>query len=173
MYETTVGAGLPIIKTINDLILSGDNILKIEAVLSGTLNFIFNEISENMPLSKAIRRAKELGYSEPDPRIDLSGTDVIRKILILAREAGYKLEKSDVEVESFLPDYCFEGELDEFYTKVESLDAEFEEKRAKLEKEGRKWRFFATLDEGKAKVGLVDIDISIPHSISLAATILC
>ena len=162
MYETTVGAGLPIIKTINDLILSGDKILKIEAVLSGTLNFIFNEISETMPLSKAIRRAKELGYSEPDPRIDLSGTDVIRKILILAREARYKLEKSDVDVKSFLPDYCFEGELEEFYKKVESLDAEFEKKRASLAKEGRKWRFFATLDEGKAKVGLVDIDINHP-----------
>ncbi len=162
MYETTVGAGLPIIKTINDLILSGDKILKIEAVLSGTLNFIFNEISETMSLSKAIRRAKELGYSEPDPRIDLSGTDVIRKILILAREAGYKLEKDDVEVESFLPDYCFEGELEEFYKNVESLDTEFEIKRASLDKMGRKWRFFASLDEGKAKVGLVDIDMNHP-----------
>lgn len=169
MYETTVGAGLPIIKTINDLILSGDKILKIEAVLSGTLNFIFNEISEKMPLSEAIRRARELGYSEPDPRIDLSGTDVIRKILILAREAGYKLEKGDVEVETFLPDYCFEGELEEFYNKVESLDSEFEAKRAKLEKEGRKWRFFATLDEGKAKVGLVDVDIDHP-SFNLAGS---
>ena len=102
-------------------------------------------------------------------RIDLSGTDVIRKILILAREAGYKLEKGDVEVETFLPDYCFEGELEEFYNKVESLDSEFEAKRAKLEKEGRKWRFFATLDEGKAKVGLVDVDIDHP-SFNLAGS---
>ncbi|MBP5589510.1 MAG: bifunctional aspartate kinase/homoserine dehydrogenase I [Bacteroidales bacterium] len=162
MYETTVGAGLPIIKTIQDLILSGDKILKIEAVLSGTLNFIFNEISSTMPLSKAIRRAREMGYSEPDPRIDLSGTDVIRKILILAREAGYKLEKSDVEVNNFLPADCFEGSLDDFYAKVELLDKDFEEKRAALAAQGKRWRFFATLDNGKAKVGLVEIDIEHP-----------
>ena len=93
MYETTVGAGLPIIKTINDLVLSGDRILKIEAVLSGTMNFIFNELSPETPLSSAIRKAREKGYSEPDPRVDLSGTDVVRKILILAREAGYTIEK--------------------------------------------------------------------------------
>ena len=162
MYETTVGAGLPIIKTIQDLILSGDKILKIEAVLSGTLNFIFNEISSTMPLSKAIRRAREMGYSEPDPRIDLSGTDVIRKILILAREAGYKLEKSDVEVNNFLPADCFEGSLDDFYAKVELLDKDFEERRAALAAQGKRWRFFATLDNGKAKVGLVEIDIEHP-----------
>ncbi len=117
MYETTVGAGLPIIKTISDLVLSGDKIYKIEAVLSGTLNFIFNEMSSSLPFSKAIRMAKEKGYSEPDPRIDLSGTDVVRKILILAREAGYMLELKDVSVSKFLPDDCFSGDINNFYTK--------------------------------------------------------
>jgi bifunctional aspartokinase / homoserine dehydrogenase 1 len=157
MYETTVGAGLPIIKTINDLILSGDRILKIEAVLSGTMNFIFNELSPETPLSSAIRKAREKGYSEPDPRVDLSGTDVVRKILILAREAGYPLEKNDVMVNKFLPDECFEGDLNDFFEKVKKYDGEFEEKRKKLAKENKKWRFFATLEEGKARVELLTI----------------
>ena len=162
MYETTVGAGLPVIKTINDLVLSGDKILKIEAVLSGTLNFIFNEISAEMPLSVAIKKAREKGYSEPDPRIDLSGLDVVRKILILSREAGYKLEKEDVEIVKFLPEDCFEGDLNEFYKKVELLDADFEKRRAALMKENKKWRFFATLDQGKAKVELLAVDSEHP-----------
>ena len=114
-YETNVGAGLPIIGTINDLRNSGDVILKIEAVLSGTLNFIFNEISADVTLSEAVRRAKEQGYSEPDPRIDLSGKDVIRKLVILAREAGYKVEKTDVEAHLFIPDEFFEGSIEEFW----------------------------------------------------------
>lgn len=155
MFETTVGAGLPIIKTISDLVLSGDKIYRIEAVLSGTLNFIFNEMSSDLPLSKAIRKAKEKGYTEPDPRIDLSGTDVVRKILILAREAGYQIEQKDVEVNKFLPDSCFDGDLNEFYRKVEEYDSEFEKKRIELVKIKKKWRFFATLDNGKAKVELV------------------
>ncbi|MGB8492401.1 MAG: bifunctional aspartate kinase/homoserine dehydrogenase I, partial [Bacteroidales bacterium] len=162
MYETTVGAGLPIIKTISDLVVSGDRILKIEAVLSGTLNFIFNTISPDIPLSAAIRMAKEKGISEPDPRIDLSGTDVVRKILILAREAGYPLEIKDVAVKKFIPEECFEGNLEEFYTKVANLDREFEEERKKLENEKRKWRFFATMDRGKAQVELITIDSSHP-----------
>jgi bifunctional aspartokinase / homoserine dehydrogenase 1 len=157
MYETTVGAGLPIIKTINDLVLSGDKIYKIEAVLSGTLNFIFNEISSEMPLSKAIRKAKEKGYSEPDPRVDLSGTDVVRKILILSREAGLKLEQKDVEVKRFLPEDCFEGDLNVFYRKVETMDKDFERKRNELVKKNKKWRFFATLENGNAKVELVEV----------------
>jgi aspartokinase/homoserine dehydrogenase 1 len=157
MYETTVGAGLPIIKTISDLILSGDRILKIEAVLSGTMNFIFNELSEEMPLSSAIRKAREKGYSEPDPRVDLSGTDVVRKIMILAREAGYPIEKSDVQVSKFLPDDCFEGDLNNFFEKVKEHDAVFEQKRIELSKQNKKWRFFATLDQGKAKVELLTI----------------
>jgi aspartokinase/homoserine dehydrogenase 1 len=157
MYETTVGAGLPIIKTINDLILSGDKILKIEAVLSGTMNFIFNELSPETPLSSAIRKAREKGYSEPDPRVDLSGTDVVRKILILAREAGYPLEQKDVQVTKFLPDECFKGDLNDFFEKVKKYDAGFEEKRKELAKQNKKWRFFATLERGKARVELLTI----------------
>jgi aspartokinase/homoserine dehydrogenase 1 len=162
MYETTVGAGLPIIKTINDLIVSGDKIIRIEAVLSGTMNFIFNEIGPEVPLSKAISMAKEKGYSEPDPRVDLSGTDVVRKILILAREAGYHIEKEEVIVNKFLPDNCFEGDLDDFFSKVKELDSEFEEKRKELSKQNKKWRFFATLDKGKAKVELLTIGADHP-----------
>jgi len=162
MYETTVGAGLPIIKTISDLILSGDRIYKIEAVLSGTMNFIFNEMSEEIPLSAAIKKAREKGYSEPDPRTDLNGTDVVRKILILAREAGYNIEKEDVELKKFLPDECFEGDLNDFYLKVEKLDPEFERQRLELKKSAKKWRFVATLDRGKARVELISIDRNHP-----------
>ena len=162
MYETTVGAGLPIIKTISDLVVSGDKVLKIEAVLSGTMNFIFNELSPEIPLSAAIRKAREKGYSEPDPRVDLSGTDVVRKILILAREAGYPIEKDDVIVSKFLPDDCFEGNLNDFFEKVKKYDAEFEQKRKELEKQHKKWRFFATLDRGKARVELLTIDAEHP-----------
>ena len=162
MYETTVGAGLPIIKTINDLILSGDRILKIEAVLSGTMNFIFNELGPSTPLSSAIRKAREKGYSEPDPRIDLSGTDVVRKILILAREAGYPIEKEEVQVQKFLPDECFEGDINDFFEKVSEYDAEFEERRKELSKQNKKWRFFATMDNGKAKVELLTIGADHP-----------
>jgi aspartokinase/homoserine dehydrogenase 1 len=162
MYETTVGAGLPVIKTISDLILSGDKILKIEAVLSGTMNFIFNELGPDMPLSSAIKKAREKGYSEPDPRVDLSGTDVVRKILILAREAGYSLEKDDVTVKKFLPDECFTGDINEFFEKVKMYDNEFEAKRIELLKQNKKWRFFATLDNGKAKVELLTIGADHP-----------
>jgi bifunctional aspartokinase / homoserine dehydrogenase 1 len=162
MYETTVGAGLPIIKTINDLVLSGDKVLKIEAVLSGTMNFIFNELSPDMPLSSAIRKAREKGYSEPDPRVDLSGTDVVRKIMILAREAGYSIEKEDVEVKKFLPDDCFDGDINSFFEKVKGLDNEFETRRKQLAKDKLKWRFFATLDNGKARVELLTIGADHP-----------
>ena len=157
MYETTVGAGLPIIKTINDLVLSGDKILKIEAVLSGTMNFIFNELSPELPLSLAIKKAREKGYSEPDPRIDLNGTDVVRKIMILSREAGYIIEREDVVVKNFLPDECFSGDLNDFFDKVKEYDADFEMKRQELTTKNLKWRFFATMELGKAKVELLTI----------------
>jgi len=162
MYETTVGAGLPVIKTINDLVVSGDKILRIEAVLSGTLNFIFNNIGPDMPLSETIRLAKEKGISEPDPRIDLSGIDVVRKILILAREAGYSIEKEDVVVKKFLPEECFQGNLDIFYKKVRQYDDEFEQQRKLLVKQNKKWRFFASMDRGKAKVELITVDSTHP-----------
>ena len=145
-YETNVGAGLPIIGTINDLCNSGDKILKIEAILSGTLNFIFNEIAADVPFSETVRRAKEERYSEPDPRIDLSGTDVIRKLVILTREAGYQVEQEDVEKHLFVPDSYFEGSIEDFWKKLPELDADFEERRKVLEAENKRWRFVATME---------------------------
>ena len=154
LFETNVGAGLPIIGTINDLRDSGDKILKIEAVLSGTLNFIFNEISADVPFSETVRRAKQQGYSEPDPRIDLSGKDVVRKLVILAREAGYKVEQDDVEKHLFVPSEFFAGSIDDFWKNLPSLDAEFESRRKVLEAEKKRWRFVAKMDHGKTQVSL-------------------
>ena len=162
LFETNVGAGLPVINTINDLINSGDKILKIEAVLSGTLNYIFNELSADMPLSKIIRKAKEEGYSEPDPRIDLSGKDVIRKLVILGREAGYRLEQEDVKTHLFIPDKYFEGSLDDFWKHIGELDADFEMRRQKLESEGKRWRFVARLENGEASVALEEVEFHHP-----------
>jgi aspartokinase/homoserine dehydrogenase 1 len=161
-YETNVGAGLPIIGTINDLCNSGDKILKIEAVLSGTLNFIFNEIAADVPFSETVRRAKEQGYSEPDPRIDLSGTDVVRKLVILTREAGYQVDQADVEKHLFVPNDYFEGSVDDFWKKLPELDADFETRRQKLEAEGKRWRFVATMENGKTNVALKEVDINHP-----------
>ena len=160
LFETNVGAGLPIISTINDLRNSGDKILRIEAVLSGTLNFIFNEIAADVPFSETIRRAKEQGYSEPDPRIDLSGKDVIRKLVILAREAGYPVEQEDVEKHLFVPDDYFQGSVDDFWKRLPELDADFEARRQELEKNGLRWRFVATMEEGKTRVSLETVDAS-------------
>ncbi len=161
-YETNVGAGLPIIGTINDLCNSGDKILKIEAILSGTLNFIFNEIAADVPFSETVRRAKEQRYSEPDPRIDLSGTDVIRKLVILTREAGYKVEQDDVEKHLFVPDDYFEGSLDDFWRRLPELDADFEARRKVLEAEGKRWRFVATMENGKTSVALKEVPSTHP-----------
>ncbi len=157
LFETNVGAGLPIIGTINDLRNSGDRILKIEAVLSGTLNYIFNKISAQCPFSETVKSAKEEGYSEPDPRIDLSGTDVVRKIVILAREAGYRVEQEDVAKHLFVPDHFFTGSLEDFWKQLPELNDDFEEKRKKLEAEGKRWRFIATMDHGKVSVALRDV----------------
>lgn len=157
-FETNVGAGLPIIGTINDLRNSGDKILKIDAVLSGTLNFIFNELSESVPFSEAVIRAKEKGYSEPDPRIDLSGTDVMRKLIILTREAGYKTELSDVEKHLFIPDTFFSGTLEDFWKNLPQLDADFEKRRKELEAKEMKWRFVAKMEMGKTSVALQAIE---------------
>ena len=162
LFETNVGAGLPIISTINDLRNSGDKILRIEAVLSGTLNFIFNEIAADVPFSETIRRAKEQGYSEPDPRIDLSGKDVIRKLVILAREAGYQVEQEEVEKHLFVPDEYFQGTVENFWKRLPELDAEFEVRRQELEKNGLRWRFVATMEEGKTRVSLETVDASHP-----------
>jgi len=158
LFETNVGAGLPIIRTINDLRNSGDKILQIEAVLSGTLNFIFNTISKDIPFSETVRLAQERGYSEPDPRIDLSGKDVIRKLVILSREAGYEISQEDVEAKLFIPQSFFEGSLEDFWKNLPSLDAEFEARRQQLEAQKKVWRFVAKLENGKATVSLQEFD---------------
>lgn len=162
LFETNVGAGLPIINTMNGLTNSGDHIIKMEAVVSGTLNFIFNTISEKTPMSKAILMAKEAGFSEPDPRIDLSGKDVIRKLVILAREAGYKVEQEEVEKNLFIPETMFEGSLDDFWKNIKTIDEPFEKERAKMALEEKQWRFVATMNEGKCSVGLKAIDSTHP-----------
>ena len=162
LFETNVGAGLPIINTIGDLINSGDHILKIEAVVSGTLNYIFNVMSEDVPLSKAIRMAMDAGYAEPDPRIDLSGMDVLRKLVILSREAGYRLEQADVTKNLFVPQEYFEGSLDDFWESISKLDAEFESRRKELDAQGKKLRFVARLEDGKAEIGLQAVDANSP-----------
>ncbi len=158
LFETNVGAGLPIINTLNDLINAGDEILKIEAVLSGTLNYIFNTISSEVPFSKTIQMAKEEGYSEPDPRIDLSGIDVVRKLLILVRESGYRIEKEDVKINTFVPEKYFEGEVGNFWSGIPELDIDFEARRKVLEDESKCWRFVAKYENGNAEVGLQEIE---------------
>jgi aspartokinase/homoserine dehydrogenase 1 len=157
LFETNVGAGLPIIRTINDLIHSGDKILRIEAVLSGTLNYIFNKISADIPFSETVRMAKQEGYSEPDPRIDLCGHDVIRKLVILTREAGYQIEQSDVEADLFIPQSFFVGDVETFWQHLPELDADFEQRRQQVEAEGKRWRFVAHYEEGHARAGLCEV----------------
>ena len=162
LFETNVGAGLPIINTINSLINSGDKILKIEAVVSGTLNYIFDVLSADIPLSKAVDMARAAGYAEPDPRIDLSGKDVVRKIVILAREAGYVVEQDDVEKHLFVPERLFEGEASDFITNLTTMDEEFEKLRKSEADAGRKFRFVASFDRGKVEVALRSVDSSHP-----------
>lgn len=157
LFETNVGAGLPIINTMNSLVNSGDKIIKIEAVLSGTLNFIFNTISADIPFSKAIYLAKESGFSEPDPRIDLSGMDVVRKLVILTREAGYRVEQTDVKKNLFVPQEYFDGTIEEFWANIRQLDTEFESRREKLEKEHKHLRFVAKYENGQCEVGLQEV----------------
>ncbi|MFZ4456707.1 MAG: bifunctional aspartate kinase/homoserine dehydrogenase I [Bacteroidales bacterium] len=162
LFETNVGAGLPIINTMNALINSGDRIIKLEAVVSGTLNFIFNKLSADIPLSKTIVLAKEAGFAEPDPRIDLSGKDVIRKLVILSREAGYSLEQEDVKKNLFIPQKYFDGSLEDFWKTVSELDGEFEERRKALVSENKRYRFVAKLENGEGSVGLQEVDDSHP-----------
>lgn len=162
LFETNVGAGLPIINTINDLRNSGDKILSLKAVVSGTLNYIFNVLSEEIPFSKTVMMAREAGYAEPDPRIDLSGMDVVRKLVILSRESGYQVEQSDVKKNLFVPDYIFEGSTDDFWAKVSDLDVEFEAKRKVLAAENKRWRFVATMEQGECSVGLEEVDQNSP-----------
>lgn len=158
LFETNVGAGLPIINTMNSLINSGDRIVKLEAVLSGTLNFIFNTLSEDVPFSKAVRMAVEAQFAEPDPRIDLSGLDVTRKLVILSREAGARVNQPDVLKKLFVPQKYFDGSLEEFWQTISELDASFEARRKELEKDSKKLRFVASYDKGACEVGLREVE---------------
>ena len=162
LFETNVGASLPIIGTLNDLIRSGDSINKIEAVLSGTLNFVFNNYDGKIPFAQVVRQAQAEGYTEPDPRLDLGGTDVMRKIMILAREAGTKLEMSDIANEGFLPAACFEGTVDDFYTEMEKQEPHFKKIYDAAAANNCKLKFVAKFEndeqgKGVAKVGLQHI----------------
>ncbi len=162
LFETNVGAGLPIINTINSLINSGDTILRLEAVVSGTLNFIFNLLGPKASFSQAIEAARREGYSEPDPRVDLSGTDVIRKLVILAREAGYRIEQEDVSRQPLIPEKYFCGTVDEFMQTIHEMDADFEQRRCDAEKRGERFRYVARLDNGDASVSLESVGMSHP-----------
>jgi len=155
LYETTVGAGLPIISTLRDLFLSGDKVLRIEAVLSGTLSFIFNSFDGSKTFSALVREAKAKGYTEPDPRDDLNAMDAARKVLILARECGLSLEFANVEIEPILPPACFKAkDIDAFFTELEKSDGDYENRRAQAANEGKKLRYVAVIEEGKAKISL-------------------
>lgn len=158
LFETNVGAGLPVIGTLNDLLLSGDKINKIEAVLSGTLNFVFNNYIGQDSFATVVKQAQDEGYSEPDPRQDLSGVDVVRKIMILARESGEKLEMEDVVNEAFMPAECMKGSVADFYACMEKEEAHFKAIFEKAQKARRKLKFVATYESGSAKVGLQEID---------------
>ena len=160
LFETNVGASLPIIGTLNDLVRSGDSIQKIEAVLSGTLNYVFNHYDGSKPFSEIVRQAQAEGYTEPDPRLDLSGTDVMRKIMILARETGAQLEMNDIFNHSFLPASCMDGSVEDFYAEMLRQEEHFKQLYNAAEQEGKKLKFVATFYQGKASVGLKHIDPS-------------
>jgi aspartokinase/homoserine dehydrogenase 1 len=157
LFETNVGAGLPVIGTLNDLLRSGDKVTRIEAVLSGTLNFVFNNYNGKKKFAEVVRQAQEEGYTEPDPRLDLSGTDVMRKIMILAREAGEKMEMDDIHNNSFMPASCMTGSVEDFYTAMGKEEAHFAALYQAAEKEGKKLKFVAKYADGKASVGLQHI----------------
>jgi len=157
LFETNVGAGLPVIGTLNDLVKSGDNIHKIEAVLSGTLNFVFNNYDGTLPFADVVRQAQAEGYTEPDPRLDLGGTDVMRKILILARESGYQVEMNNISNNTFLPASCMEGNVENFYTEMAKHEEHFNKLLQEAKQAGCKLKFVATFKEGKASVGLKHI----------------
>ncbi|MBN8865188.1 MAG: bifunctional aspartate kinase/homoserine dehydrogenase I [Sphingobacteriales bacterium] len=158
LFETNVGAGLPIIATLNDLLRSGDRVHRIDAVLSGTLNFVFNNYDGSRPFADVVRQAQEEGYTEPDPRLDLSGTDVMRKIMILARESGQRLEMEDIENKSFMPASCMQGSVADFYTSMATEEAHFASLLKEAGAAGCKLKFVASFRDGKASVGLQHID---------------
>ena len=158
LFETNVGASLPIIGSINDLLRSGDRIKKMEAVLSGTLNFVFNNYNGDTSFAKVVRQAQNEGYTEPDPRLDLSGKDVMRKIMILAREAGEQLEMDDITNNSFMPEACMQGSVEDFYAEMERQEDYFKKLHTDAAAQGKKLKFVASFENGKASVGLKHID---------------
>ncbi len=163
IYEVNVGAGLPVISTLNDLVLAGDNILKIEAILSGTLSYIFNTWDGSQNFSEVIKQAKELGYTEPDPRDDLNGIDVARKVLILAREIGLKLELEDIEIENLVPEECRQTDsIEDFFEKMKKYDEEYQQKLQKAQENNQVLRYIAKIEDGKTKVSLESVDNSHP-----------
>ncbi|QYN51514.1 MULTISPECIES: bifunctional aspartate kinase/homoserine dehydrogenase I [Apibacter] len=158
-YETNVGAGLPIIRTLKDLMTSGDRIIKIEAILSGTISYIFNNFRGNTSFYEVVKKAHELGYTEPDPREDLSGKDFMRKMMILARDAGYQIEEKDVELGAILPESCFKApSIDDFYEELKKSDSYFNELKEKAENENKVLRYIGKLEDGKASVNLEFVD---------------
>ena len=158
LFETNVGAGLPVIATLNDLLNSGDRVHRIEAVLSGTLNFVFNNYDGKRKFADVVKQAQDEGYTEPDPRLDLSGTDVMRKIMILAREAGEKIEMEQISNNSFMPESCMKGTVDDFYSAMSKEETHFKNIFEKANAAGCKLKFVASFNEGKASVGLQHID---------------
>ena len=158
LFETNVGAGLPVIGTLNDLLKSGDRVHRIEAVLSGTLNFVFNNYDGTRSFSEVVRQAQDEGYTEPDPRLDLSGTDVMRKILILGREAGIKIEMDEIANNSFMPESCMKGTVENFYTEMKKEEGHFKKLAEDARAAGCKLKFVASYNQGKASVGLQHID---------------
>lgn len=157
LFETNVGASLPVIITLNDLLQSGDSILKIQGVLSGTLNYVFNHYDGSSSFASVVKQAQDEGYTEPDPRLDLGGKDVMRKILILAREAGYAIEMDDIQNNSFLPEECMQGSVEDFYMQMEKHEAHFKALYSAAQHAGCKLKFVAEFNEGKASVGLQHI----------------
>ncbi|HUQ65902.1 MAG TPA: bifunctional aspartate kinase/homoserine dehydrogenase I [Flavitalea sp.] len=158
LFETNVGAGLPVIGTLNDLLRSGDKVNSIQAVLSGTLNFVFNNYNGEKPFAQIVKQAQNEGYTEPDPRLDLSGKDVMRKIMILAREAGEHIEMDDITNETFMPSSCMTGSVENFYKQMEKEEAHFKEIYKTAAGNGNKLKFVASYENGKATVGLKEID---------------
>jgi aspartokinase/homoserine dehydrogenase 1 len=158
LFETNVGAGLPVIGTLNDLLNCGDRIHRIEAVLSGTLNFVFNNYDGKRKFAEVVKQAQQEGYTEPDPRLDLSGTDVMRKILILARESGQKIEMNDIRNNSFMPESCMKGSVEDFYKAMEKEETDFKKLVDDANAKGCKLKFVASYNDGKASVGLQSID---------------
>ena len=158
LFETNVGAGLPVIATLNDLVSSGDRVHRMEAVLSGTLNFVFNNYDGSRKFAAVVKQAQDEGYTEPDPRLDLSGVDVMRKIMILAREAGQPIEMDELSNNSFMPESCMQGSVEDFYAEMEKHEDHFKQLLDEANAKNCKLKFVASYNGGKASVGLQHID---------------